>query len=287
MNNKHYGFMILAVMAECFIIYASVLVKLTTMSPINLGFYRIILALPIFFIMANLKRNIFKIPFKHILLMCLAGVFFAFDLLFFNLALRNTSVANVNLFASLACFILIPIGIIFFSEKMKKSFIFGGVIAIIGVFILIKGKGDESVATLYGDFLAFLSVLCYSIFLAIVYGLRKKYGTLEIMFFACVGSSVILFVLALIVEGFEIPLNTKEWSIILLISFCGQVIGQGFFNYIMGKVNTQTSSLLLLFSPAIAAIMGFFILNEKIGIFEICGIAIIVFGIYLAKKENY
>lgn len=280
-------FIILALLAESFIIYASVLVKLTDMSPINLGFYRIALSLPIFWLMANTRRNIFKIPMKDIGFMMGAGVFFAFDLLFFNLALRYTSVANVNLFASLACFILMPIGIFFFKEKFKKSLIIGGAVAFCGIVILVGGKGELSVATPFGDFMAFLSVLCYSCFLGVIYSLRRQYGTLEIMFFACVGSCIVLLVLALIFEGFEVPKDAKDFGIIALIALCGQVIGQGFFNYILGKVNTQTSSFLLLFSPIIAAFMGFFILGEKLGILEICGICIILFGVYLAKRGSY
>ncbi|MCX2717510.1 DMT family transporter [Helicobacter sp. MIT 21-1697] len=280
-------FIALAVMAECFIIYASVLVKLTDMSPINLGFYRIALALPIFWLMVNTRRKIFQIPLKDIALMFIAGIFFAFDLLFFNLALRHTSVANVNLFASLACFILVPIGIFFFKEKIKKSFFIGAFVAIIGVCVLVGGKGDLSVATPYGDFMAFLSVLCYSCFLAVIYSLRRKYGTFEIMFFACVGSSIVLLALVLVFEGFELPKDTRDWGIVVLITLCGQVIGQGFFNYIMGKVNTQTSSFLLLFAPVIAAFMGFILLGENLGIYEICGIALIIFGVYIAKKDNY
>ncbi|WP_233706079.1 DMT family transporter [Helicobacter bilis] len=280
-------FILLAILAESFIIYASVLVKLTDMSPINLGFYRIVLALPVFWLMANARQNVFKIPFKDIAFMMLAGIFFAFDLLFFNIALRHTSVANVNLFGSLACFILIPIGIFFFKEKFRKSLLIGAIVAFCGIVVLVGGKGELSVATPFGDFMAFLSVLCYSSFLAVIYSLRKRYGTLEIMFFACIGSSLTLLVLALIFEGFEVPKDMKDFGIIALISLCGQVIGQGFFNYIMGKVNTQTSSLVLLFSPIIAALMGFFILGEKLGIFEICGICIILIGVYFAKKESY
>nr|WP_317405200.1 DMT family transporter [uncultured Helicobacter sp.] len=280
-------FIILAVLAESFIIYASVLVKLTDMSPINLGFYRIALALPIFWLMANTRRNVFKIPLKDIAFMMLAGIFFAFDLLFFNLALRHTSVANVNLFASLACFILMPIGIFFFKERFKKNLLIGAIVALVGIFILVGGKGELSVATPFGDFMAFLSVLCYSCFLAVIYSLRKRYGTLEIMFFACIGSSLMLLALALIFEGFEVPKDMRDFGIIALIALCGQVIGQGFFNYILGKVNTQTSSLLLLFSPIIAALMGFFILGEKLGMFEILGIFVIIFGVFVAKRENY
>lgn len=287
MKNNNYKFVILAILAETFIIYASVLVKLTDMSPINLGFYRIALALPIFWLMANARRNIFRIPIKDMAFMMVAGVLFAFDLLFFNLALRHTSVANVNLFASLACFILMPIGIFFFKESFKRSLVVGGIVALFGIIILVGGKGSLSVATPFGDFMAFLSVLCYSCFLGVVYSLRRHYGTLEIMFFACVGSCIVLLILALVFERFETPKNMKDFFIVALIALCGQVLGQGGFNYILGKVNTQTSSLLLLFAPIIAALMGFFILNEKLGILEICGICIILFGVYLAKRGNY
>ena len=287
MQNSNYKFIALALLAESFIIYASVLVKLTNMSPMNLGFYRIALALPIFWLMANMRRNIFKIPIKDIVFMMGAGVFFAFDLLFFNIALRHTSVANVNLFASLACFILMPIGIFFFKERFKKSLVVGGIVSFFGIIILVGGKGSLSVATPFGDFMAFLSVLCYSCFLGVVYSLRRNYGTLEIMFFACIGSCIVLLGLALIFEGFETPKDTKDFFIVALIALCGQVLGQGCFNYILGKVNTQTSSLLLLFSPIIAAFMGFLILGERLGILEICGICIILFGVYLAKRGNY
>ena len=287
MKDTKISIILLALIAECCIIYASVLVKITAMSAINLGFYRVTLALPIFFVIAYYRSNIFLFSLRDVSFMLLAGIFFALDLLFFNLALRNTSVANVNLIAALVCFILVPIGEIFFHEKMKKSFLLGGIIAVCGVVILIKGRGIDSNASIYGDFLALLSVLCYGLFLALIYKLRRKYGTMEIMFFACFGSSITLFVLALCIEGFQIPQNCDEWWLVILIAFFGQVVGQGFFNYIMGKANTQTSSLLLLFSPAIAALMGFLLLGEKLGFFEIIGIIIIMIGVYFAKRQAY
>lgn len=296
-------FVAIALMAESSVIYASVLVKLTDIPPINLGFYRIVLSLPIFYLLltmsgaslaqrfsedsANKRKHLFDVPLRDMGFMMLAGVFFAFDLAFFNLALRHTSVANVNLFSSLACFILMPIGVLFFKEKFKLSFAFGGGIALIGIVMLVGGKGEFSVATGLGDFMAFLSLLGYSLFLAVVYAMRKRYGTLEIMFFACIGSSVVLLALALVFEGFVLPKDMHDIGIVLLITLCGQVIGQGLFSYILGKFNAQTSSFLLLFAPIIAALMGFFILDEKLGIFEIIGIFVILFGVYIAKRESY
>lgn len=279
-------YILLALLAESFIIYASVLVKIIDLSPIIVAFYRVALAVPVFGLIALKERNIFKIPLKDMALMLFAGVLFALDLVFFNLALHKTSVANVNLFASLVCFILAPIGAIFFKEKIKSSFIIGACIAVFGIVLLIKGRGGESVATPIGDFLAFISMVCYSLFLALVFGLRKKYSTMCLFFFASFGSSIVLLFLGCLLEGFTMPKDWKNWGIMLLIAFFGQILGQGFFGYIMGKIPTQIASLVLLFSPVIAAVMGFAFLHEKLTILEMVGIFIIVAGVYLAQLKR-
>lgn len=277
-------FIFLAVLAEAFIIYASVLVKVVDMSPIIVGFYRIALAMPVFFLLA--KAQISKVSKKDVLLMLCAGMLFGLDLVFFNIAIHKTSIANVNLFASLVCFILVPIGAIFFKEKIKVDFVIGSLIALAGVFVLIKGRGGESVATPFGDFLAFLSMVCYSLFLSLVYGLRKKYDTPILMAFASVGSIIVLLAVGIPMEGFSLPKDAKTWWILLWIMIFGQLLGQGFFGYIMGKIDAQVSSLILLFSPMIAALMGYIFLGEKLGIYEIIGMVIIVSGVYIAKMKK-
>ena len=286
MSNKkpYFGFIALTLIAESFLIYASILVKISEVSPIMLGFYRIVIALPIFALF-NISKKGFCLPQKRdLIFMILSGVFFGLDLLFFNLALRNTSVANVNLICSLACFVLVPIGLIFFGEKLRLFFILGALIAIVGVFVLINGKNALSVANPFGDMLAFLSMVSYSGFLVLVYNLRRKYKTLQIMFFSGLGAGGFLLVTGSVIEGFSLPSDSKQWLIVTLIALFGQVLGQGFFGYIMGKISAQLSSLLLLFSPVIAALMGYVILGEYISTMEILGIFIILFGVFLAQR---
>lgn len=277
-------FIFLAVLAEAFIIYASVLVKVVDISPIIAGFYRIALALPIFALFA--RRKLLKVAKKDILLMLGSGAFFGFDLVFFNLAIHKTSIANVNLFASLVVFILVPIGAIFFKEKIRLDFVIGSMISLIGVFILIKGRGGESVATPYGDFLAFLSMMCYGIFLSLIYGLRKRYDTLTLMTYSSIGSILILLSVGIPTEGFALPKNMHTWGMLLTISLFGQVLGQCCFGYIMGKLSAQISALILLFTPMIAGIMGYVFLGEKLGIYEVIGMIIIVLGVYIAKMRK-
>lgn len=278
-------YLISALIAESCIMYASVLIKIINLPPILSGFYRVALALPIFCIIAYMHGGL-KVGLKNASLMILAGVFFGLDLVCFNTALHRTSVANVNLLSSLVCFILVPIGVIFFKEKINYKFIIGSIVAVGGLFMLLGGRSDDSVAHISGDALAFLACCSYSIFLAFVYSFRKRYNAVVLMFYAGIGSSILLLLAAGILEDLRLPNDEKTWMQILLIMLFGQILGQGFFGYIMGKISTQASSLILLISPIIAAIMGYLILGEKLGIFEILGIFIILGGTYIAKKSS-
>ncbi len=282
MLHHQLKFVLLAILAEAFIIYASVLVKIIEVPPIMLGFYRMIFAIPLFLFFA--LKDLKKIKLSDALLMILAGIFFGLDLIFFNTALHHTSVTHVNLFASLVCFVLVPIGVIFFRESIKLGFIIGSIMAVFGIYVLVGWKHEDQNFSLYGDFLAFLSMCCYSFFLALIYKMRKQYNTMLLMFFASIGSSILLLVIGLGMEGWVVPLHTKDWILLFLIVLFGQILGQGFFGYIMGKLDTQSSSLILLFSPIIAAILGYICLGETIGLIEWVGIAIILFGVYMAKK---
>lgn len=279
-------YMIIAFLAETCLIYASILVKQISLDPILTAFYRVVFSIPFFFILASMQNSL-KISLKDFWLMVLAGIFFGVDLVFFNLALHKTSVANVNLIASMVCFVLVPIGIIFFKETLNIRFILGSFIAIIGLIILLKWRGSESVSHYSGDILAFISMSCYAIFLALVYQLRQKYPAVVIMFYSVLGSSVVLFFTTFIIEGQpKIPLNLNTWLDLILIVLFGQILGQGVFSFVIGKISTQASSLILLLTPATAVVMGYFIAHENIGIFEIIGIAIILCGIYVTKQKG-
>ena len=52
----------------------------------------------------------------------------------------------------------------------------------------------------------------------------------------------------------------------------------------MGKLDTQASSLVLICSPVLAGLLGFLLLGERLGIIEVLGIGIIIWGVYIAQK---
>lgn len=97
--NKHIFYIILAI---CFLATGGIFVKLSSLPPIATGFYRILFSIPLLY--PFVKDEIKKIEFKNIILIILAGIFLALDLIFWNISFSFTTVANANLLANLVPF---------------------------------------------------------------------------------------------------------------------------------------------------------------------------------------
>ncbi|PAF51719.1 hypothetical protein BKH43_00305 [Helicobacter sp. 13S00401-1] len=282
--KRSYGYLASAVIAEGIIGYATILVKLTDTPPISIAFWRMALAIPVFLILCLPKPSFRKIPLKHIVLIMLAGIFFALDVFMMNTSLKHTSIAHFHLITSLVCFIMIPLGYFLYKTKVSKMFFVGTFVATVGIVLLLEGGDHGGVATLHGDLFAFGSLVFYSIFLMMIHSLRKKYDTLEIMFYTCCGACLFLLPVSYLSEGLALPKSPYDWMIVGLIALFGQVFGQGFFSFLLGRLSQLAISLLILASPVISVVLGYLILGEKIGWVEFIGILVILSGVYFARK---
>ncbi|WP_258861943.1 DMT family transporter [Streptococcus milleri] len=95
-------------------------VKLSSLPPINTGFYRVLFSIPM--LLPLIKKEDIQLSKKQILTIVLAGAFLAGDLTLWNISFSYTSVANANLLANLTPFTVIPFSYFFFKEKMTKRF---------------------------------------------------------------------------------------------------------------------------------------------------------------------
>lgn len=276
-------YILLEFLAIAFLATGGILVKLSALSPINTGFYRVLFSLPLLFPMAY--RHLKSINIKDIFILLLAGMFLAGDISLWNLSFHYTSVANANLLTNLTPFTVIPFSYFIFKEQIPKLFLFGAVITIIGVFILIAGNTNSGNSSYLGDVLSLCASFFYAGFLLISYRLRNRICSSVIMFVSGFGSAMTLFVTARLAEGFHVPHSVKQlWPLLGLTLFL-QVLGHNLLAHCQGKINVNLSSVICLSQPAIASIYAFFIFSETISVKEILGIIIIIVGIYSVKAQ--
>lgn len=282
-RNNETKYILLELLAIAFLATGGILVKLSALPPINTGFYRVLFSLPLLLPLAY--KDLKHLHRKDIVILLLAGIFLAGDISLWNLSFHYTSVANANLLTNLTPFTVIPFSYFIFKERMPKLFLLGAVITIAGVFILISGKTDSSGSSYFGDLLSLSASFLYAGFLLISYRLRNRISSSVIMFVSGFGSVITLFIIATLVEGFEVPHGAVQlWPLLGLTLFL-QVIGHNLLAHCQGKINVNLSSVICLSQPAIASIYAFLIFSETISAIEGLGIVIIMAGIYSIKAQ--
>lgn len=274
---------LLELIAVAFLATGGIFVKLSSLPPINTGFYRVLFSIPMLFPLAYKHLKI--LTKKDIITLFLAGIFLAGDITLWNLSFSYTSVANANLLTNLTPFTVIPVSYLLFKEKIPKFFFVGAAITLFGVYVLIGGKINPSVSSYFGDFLAFCASFFYASFLLISYRLRDRIKSNVIMFISGFGSALSLFITAFFVEGIQAPHGLDQLWPLLGLTLCLQVIGHNLLTHCQGKLSINLSSIICLTQPAIASIYAFTIFSEVISIKEIYGILIVMTGVYLVKAQ--
>ena len=276
-------YVLLELVAVCFCASSGVFVRYSALGPVNTGFYRMVFALPMLFLLA--RKDLKGIPRKDMLLMLLTGVLFSSDIILFNLSLSMTSIANTNLFTNLTTFTVIPVSCLLFKEKLPKHLLTGAGIAIVGVVLLILGKAEPSPSNYLGDLLAFGASIFYGLYLLSSYRLRERFSNHVITFFCLISCIIVMPVYIIPVEGFQVPHGFGEIWPLVGLAICLQVFGHNLMGYCQGKVNVNLSSIVVLTQPAVAALYSFLFFRETLTWMEIMGICVVVSGVYLAKRQ--
>lgn len=276
-------FILLIILAICFLATGGIFVKLSKLPPVNTGFYRVLLSIPILLPFVYKKAG--TVSKKNVKMIFIAGIFLGMDLILWNISFHMTTVANSNLLANLVPFTIIPVSYFVFKEKIPPKFFIGLAVTIIGIIVLMFGKLQPSVDNFQGDLLAFLTSIFYALFLLTVYKVRDEVCATLIMFISAFGSCITLFIAMTVMEGFYIPKNLNELYPLIGLALISQILGQGILSFALGKVKASLSSVLVLAQPVIAAIYSFIIFSEKLSIIEILGIFITLLGIYFTKKS--
>ena len=206
-------FVLLELVAVCFCASSGIFVRYSALGPVNTGFYRMLFAMPMLYLLA--RKDMKGLSRKDILTMLLAGVFFAGDIIFFNLSLGLTSMANTNLFTNLTTFTIVPVSCFIFKEKLPKHLLTGAAIALGGVVILILGKAEPSSSNYLGDLLGFGASIFYALYLLISYRLRDRISNNVIIFFCMISCLVIMPMYIIPVEGMQVPHGFAEiWPLV-------------------------------------------------------------------------
>jgi len=272
-----------------FIALSPIFVRVSEAGPTATAFWRVALAVPALWILYCLKP---RTPppargRRRWLLLLAAGLAFAGDLVFWHTSIKLTSVANSTLLANLASIFVTLAAWIFLRQRPTALFLAGLAAALVGVLLLVHTSLQFSATGLLGDALGVVTAMFYAAYLLAVKSLRDRgETTLQLMAVATTLTAIVLFPVALATGEPMLPETARGWWILVGLALVSHAAGQGLIAYALAHLPAAFSSVSLLFQPVMAALFAWLLLAEPLVPLQIFGGAVVLAGIYLARRGS-
>ena len=256
------------------------------LGPFTVIFLRMLIASLcfVYFIKSFLKYDFSKKDIKYIFLLALFEpcLYFIFE----SKSLQYTTASQAGMITSLMPIITAMAAGYFLKEIISKQIIFGSFIAMSGA-IWLSLQGTSSIDApnpLLGNFLELLAMICGAGYTITARYLSDKYSALFITAIQ-VFIGAIFFTPLFLYEYFTIDMSITLKSF-LWIAYLGVVVtlaGYGLYNYALTKIEASKAAMFVYLIPVFTLILAYFILNEKLSIFEFIACFVILFGVFISE----
>ena len=266
---------------------SSALLRETDIGPIATAFWRVAIAAPILALVILWQRDIgsFIVPRENIAPLVWAGFFFAGDLIFWHLALVNTSLGNATFLATMSSIWVPLIGICFLGTKLSGRFVLGLCLAICGALLLAREHLSFASAFWLGDFYGLITGFFFTGYLYAIAKCRSEQSTLTTMFYSSIGSALFLLPVALTMEYEFVPATVQGWVPLLLLGLVAHVFAQGLIASGLNKLSTHVAALVIMLEGASAMVVGALFYQESRNWLDLIAVLVVTLGIYSAQSS--
>ncbi|MBB4567720.1 DMT family transporter [Rhizobium leucaenae] len=264
------------------------LVRLADVGPFASAFWRVFLALPILWIwmryaeIADVKapRASFTIP------TILAAMAFTGDLLFWHLAIMQTTIANATFFATMAPLWVVIFGWLLLRQRVDRATLVGLLVCLAGGAALVAQSLAFNPSRAVGDALAIITGAFFGLYFLAVGAARPKTNAARVTLELSIITAAILFFVAFFFEPRILPQSISGWCVLLALGLVSHAGGQGLLSVALGRLPTVFSSLVIFLESIAAALFAWFLFSENVTLIQALGGMVIVGGIWIARPRT-
>lgn len=211
-----------------------------------------------------------------------------------NAALLYTSASNVSLITSTSPLIgALLVILLYKDERPTPGFIFGSVIAMLGVTMVILGSSasDHTESGVehgyFGDILSLLAAVCWSVYALLLRNLQAFYSAIVVTrktFFYGLLTALPFMVLepsAISLQTFALP---QVWANLLFLALVASSGAFLIWAWVIGRIGAVKAGNYLYFQPVSTLIFGYIILNQQTSVVSVIGCIVTIAGVYAGER---
>ena len=265
-----------------------VFVRNAELGPFASAFWRVTLALPLLYVWARTTRradapSLAAQARRGAVL--LAGLFFAGDLLFWHLAILNTSIANATFLSCLAPIWVTLLSRMTLDEEVSRWTLYGLAACVPGTALLILSSAGGGSGHWVGDVYGLVTSFFFGLYFLAVRGARRHMGAGEITLLLSIVSAFVLFVVVIASGEGLVPATSRGAANLLALGIVSHVGGQGLLAVALGVLSASFSSLVIFVEALAAALFAWAFTGEALAPLQVAGGALILVGIWIARPR--
>jgi len=216
-----------------------------------------------------------------------AGLAFVGDLIFWHLAILNTTVANATFFATTAPIFVILISWAVLKVAIARSTLAGLALCLAGGAALIGQSMQIAPERIAGDLYGVCTAFFFALYFLGVEKARRSGGSAgRVTFELSLVTAGGLLIAALIAERQILPMTAEAIAALVSLALISHAGGQGLLSVALGRLPAVFSSLVIFLEAVAAAFFGWLILAEALTLVQLAGGAAILTGIWIARPRR-
>ena len=263
-------------------------VRFAEVGPFTSAFWRVGLAVPFLWVWARWEmrggNGLAEIPWHRA--QVLAGIFFSGDLIFWHLAIVNTTIANATFLATMAPVWVVLGSSLFIGETVPRTALVGLILCVAGASVLIGGSYSFAPERFIGDVYGVITSLFFGLYILAVRAARRTASSGVIMFRSTLVTAIILFGFAAVIEGSFLPATVSGLAALVALALIAHTAGQGLLAFALGHLSAVFSSLVIFLEAFTAALFAWLILGEALTVLQTAGGLAIIAGIWIARPQK-
>ncbi len=263
------------------------LYETTNLSPIIVGFYRLVLSVPVLLLaLSFLGKKAFRIKTKDIPVIILMGVMLATYQLCYFAAIPRVGVAIATLVTLCTAPVIVAVlSVVFLKERLEPTVITALVIAVVGTVLLVGFQLANREQVFSGVVLALGSATGYALVALTSRRLSNYHPLQPVAFGFTVGAFMLLpFVLS---EGLTTSLEPSSWLRLLYLGLIPTALAYVLFTLGMRTTKATVATIVTLLEPLTAVILAFILFKERLSVAAIFGgVLLVVAIVVLSKKQD-
>lgn len=211
------------------------------------------------------------------------ALFFGLNISIFFTAITRTSIAHAEFISTLTPLVLLPAGVLFFSERPNWKPLRYGLISIAGLMLVLAFGPAGGAATVGGDLLMVIVIFTWTSYLLTSKRARAQ-GVDTIDFMACMMPMGLITAgpVAATIAGDELfSVSARGWFVAALLTVLTGMVAHGCIVFAQRHLPVASIGVVQTGQPALAVLWGFIILGESVRGPQVIGMVLVIVGLVL------